>query len=284
MRALWIVLVVACGSPKHGEAPSSSAELSPALASLAWWLGDWQAESGDTGIEHWVAASGAIYGIALHDGGNFEVMIVDDGEGTNVADGMLRFYAMPGGARVVEFTHPSSTKPEDNTIAFTNFQHDFPKVIGYSRDGDTLNARLSGGDQSQDFRFKRTKSERAPELEQADLAFAKDTAARGIEGWVAAFDAKGAQMGNSGRVEGHDAIRELMGPLLAKTKVEWAPIASSKRGDLGWTVGKATFTGEESWRSTYVTIWKQQTDGSWKVLFDTGRPVQASGTKLAARP
>ena len=31
---------------------------------------------------------------------------------------------------------------------------------------------------------------------------------------------------------------------------------------------------EDGWRSTYVTIWHRQPDGAWKVLFDTGRPVQ----------
>jgi hypothetical protein len=81
-------------------------------------------------------------------------------------------------------------------------------------------------------------------------------------------------MRKTGRIEGADAIRETMGPVLASLKVEWAPIASGKRGDIGWTVGKAAFSGVESFRSTYVTIWKKQADGSWKVLFDTGRAVQ----------
>ena len=268
MRAL-LFLLIACGSPKHTtEVPAPSAELSPALAPLAWWLGDWQVESGDTGTEHWVAASGALYGIALHDGGNFEVMIVDDGEGAGKPDGVVRFFAMPGGAKMVEFKQTVSAR---SSTTFANPEHDAPKQIAYTRDGNALRATL---DNKLEVRMKRTASERAPELEQADIAFAKDTAARGIEGWVAAFDEKGAMMRKAGRIEGADAIREMMGPVLAKTKVEWAPIASGKRGGIGWTVGKATFTGAESWRSTYVTIWKQQADGSWKVLFDTGRPVQ----------
>lgn len=267
MRALWIVLVVACGSPKPISENRLRVELTPALEPLAWWLGDWESESGG-GTEHWVAASGAIYGIALHGGGRFEVMIVDDGEGTGKPDGVVRFIAMPGGSRAVEFTQ---TVSERTSATFANPEHDAPKQIAYARAGDTLRAMLDGKIEMQ---LQRAAAKRAPELEQADLAFAKDTAARGIEGWVAAFDAKGAMMRKSGRVEGADAIREMMGPLLANTKVEWAPIASGRHGDIGFTVGKATFTGDESWRSTYVTIWKQQADGSWKVLFDTGRPVQ----------
>ena len=65
-----------------------------------------------------------------------------------------------------------------------------------------------------------------------------------------------------------------MAPLLAKGKLVWAPVASGREGPLGFTVGKATYTGEDSWASSYVTIWRQQPDGSWKVLFDTGRAVQ----------
>jgi ketosteroid isomerase-like protein len=40
-----------------------------------------------------------------------------------------------------------------------------------------------------------------------------------------------------------------------------------------YTVGKATFAGADSWQSTYVTVWKRQSDGTWKVLFDTSRSV-----------
>jgi hypothetical protein len=278
MRAVCLALLIACGSSKPAvEQPAPHAELSPALEPLAWWLGDWQVESGDTGTEHWVAASGAIYGIALHDGDRFEVMIVDDGEGTGAPDGVLRFIAMPDGSGMVEFKQSVAQR---NAVTFANPNHDAPKQIAYAREGDILTARLSGGEPpAQEVRFKRTKSSKAPELEAADIAFANDTAARGIEGWVAAFDEHGAQMRKAGRVEGHDAIRELMGPLLASTKIAWAPIASGKRQNIGWTVGKATFTGDESWQSTYVTIWKKQADGSWKVLFDTGRAVQGSAMK-----
>jgi ketosteroid isomerase-like protein len=83
-------------------------------------------------------------------------------------------------------------------------------------------------------------------------------------------------MRRAGRVE-YAAIADAMRPTLSAGRLDWAPIASGKVGDLGFTVGKATFTGarpEDGWRSTYVTIWHRQPDGAWKVLFDTGRPVQ----------
>jgi ketosteroid isomerase-like protein len=83
-------------------------------------------------------------------------------------------------------------------------------------------------------------------------------------------------MRRAGRVE-YAAIADAMKATLSAGRLDWAPIASGKSGDLGFTVGKATFTGakpEDGWRSTYVTIWHRQPDGGWKVLFDTGRPVQ----------
>jgi ketosteroid isomerase-like protein len=83
-------------------------------------------------------------------------------------------------------------------------------------------------------------------------------------------------MRKAGRVE-YAAIADAMKATLAAGRLDWAPIASGKSGDLGFTVGKATFTAarpQDSWHSTYVTIWHRQADGSWKVLFDTGRLVQ----------
>jgi ketosteroid isomerase-like protein len=271
MRALMIVCLVACGSKSpttKSPAPAKSAELSPALEPLAWWLGDWSAQSGS---EHWVAAGGAIYGIALQDGA-FEVMIVDDGDGRGKPDGTLRFIAMPGGAKAVEFTKSAA---DASSITFANEAHDYPKQIRYGRSGDALHAKIAGGDKSDDYHFKTAQTPRADALEAADIAFAKDTAARGIEGWVAAFDPKGAMMSKEGRVEGPDAIKPFMSPVLEKYKVAWAPIASAVRGDIGYTVGKATFSSaDDNWRSSYVSIWKKQPDGSWKVIFDVGRPVQ----------
>jgi ketosteroid isomerase-like protein len=53
----------------------------------------------------------------------------------------------------------------------------------------------------------------------------------------------------------------------------WRPtegdIAAS--GDLGYTIGRWEFTGAEgSARGSYVTIWRRQPDGSWKVVVDIG--------------
>jgi ketosteroid isomerase-like protein len=289
MRAMRLALVwlisIGCGSsatpvrdpvkpvdppPANPVAPSS--ELSKALEPLQWWLGDWDA---DDGIEHWTAASGAIYGVAFRNNGTFEVMIVDDGEGTGKPDGELRFIAMPNGKRAVEFRHGVVT---GTSAKFTNDSQMFPNMIEYGLAGDAMTAKVAGGDRAEEFHFRHGKPASAPELEAADRAFSDDTGKRGVDGWVAAFDAGGAMMRRGERVEGA-AIGETMKNLLSTGRLAWAPIASARSGQLGFTVGKATYTGakkEDSWRSTYVTMWRRQPDGAWKVLFDTGRSVQES--------
>jgi hypothetical protein len=307
-RLSLVVFVVVAGCSKPGPQPmapsptgparpagpaaSASAELSPALTPLAWWLGDWDASDGN-GSEHWVAAAGALYGVALH-GETFEVLIVDDGDGKGKPDGVLRLYAMPNGARMVEFRQRAVG---NGSATFGNDEHDFPKLITYAITADRagLTAVLDGskqggskqggseqggseqgGSEQIEYRFARGTRSPAPELEAADLAFCAATAQRGVAGWVTAFDPRGGMMSESGRIE-HDEIAAAMTETLTAAKVDWAPIASGKSGALGFTVGKATFTGaspEHSWRSTYVTIWHRQPDGSWKVLFDTGRTIQ----------
>ena len=264
---------VRVGPPVEKPKPLAppSPELSPALLPLSWWLGNWDSESV---TEHWTAAGGAIYGVSFDKAGGFDVMVIDDGDNGAPVDGVLRFIAMPNGSRAVEFRQRHITV---QSAVFANDTHDYPKVITYRRDGDALGAYVSGGDKSERFGFKVSEAKPAPELEAADVAFAADTAARGIDGWVASFEDKGAMMRKGERVEGAAAIAEMMSSVLGAGKLAWAPIASGRSGDLGFTVGKATYTGAtpaDGWRSSYITIWHRQPDDKWRVVFDTGRVVQ----------
>ncbi len=277
------VLLAACAphSPAPAAAPpmrspsqsaAVSPELSPALAPLASWLGDWDFRDGQ-GSEHWIAAAGAIYGVVLR-GDHFEVLVVDDGDGPGRPDGVLRLFAMPDGARSAEFRQ---RRIADGSATFADDTRDFPRTITYALTDDRagLTAVLDGT-RRLELGFARGRRAPAPELEAADLAFAAATAQRGVDGWVAAFDPHGGMMRRSGRIE-YAAIAEAMAPTLTSGRLAWAPIASGRAGELGFTVGKATFTAaraEDGWRSTYATIWRRQPDGSWKVLFDTGRIVQ----------
>ena len=130
-------------------------------------------------------------------------------------------------------------------------------------------------------------------LMAADQAFAAATAQNGLEGWLAAYDSSGIQMEpDVPFTPGIPAIRAAMAPAFADTtfRLTWQPTMAfaSAAGDLGYTLG--------TWQSThyneagkgqvttgkYVTIWRKQADGSWKVVFDGGNP--DSSPQLTAAP
>lgn len=269
-RLLPLLIVAACGggAPRPAPARPAPSQLSPALEPLAWWLGDWKGESG---TEHWSAAGGALYGVVLTAKGSFEVMIVDDAAGEGPADGVLRLFAMPGGDKSVLFTHQRHAA---RSVTFANADHEDVRTIEYARTDQGLAAKLATASGSHiTFDFRVVPHLAAPELEAADRAFAAETSARGAAGWGAWFAPDGWMWHGAGKVE-HAAIAAAMEPLLSSGTLAWEPLTSGKIGALGYTVGTATFTGpKEHWRSSYVTIWKQQADGAWKVLFDTGRTV-----------
>lgn len=114
---------------------------------------------------------------------------------------------------------------------------------------------------------------------QADRDFAAATARDGVEGWISYFADSGRQFpARRPIVEGHAAIRSMMTPVFSNPAnyLRWEPEYAEVSGDLGYTYGSAegrfvsemgdtTFT-----RSRYVTIWRRQTDGTWKVVLDIG--------------
>ncbi len=117
------------------------------------------------------------------------------------------------------------------------------------------------------------------ELKDADVAFAKATAERGVEGWVSFFADSGMQVVAGRNVVGRAAIRQLMAPSLGDTTrtLTWRPVSAeaSQAGDLGYTIGRweRTVHLKDSTvvtRGSYVTIWRRQGDGTWKVALDIG--------------
>ncbi len=112
----------------------------------------------------------------------------------------------------------------------------------------------------------------------ADVAFAAATKARGVDGWVEWFADSGVQVTPGRNVVGKAAIRELAVARFADTTrlLSWQPTTAevSASGDLGYTIGRwevgPRAGGEPLGRGSYVTIWRKQTDGSWKVVRDVG--------------
>lgn len=119
-------------------------------------------------------------------------------------------------------------------------------------------------------------------LMQADRDFDAAVAEGGVEAWVSWFapDGRMVQPG-VGLVQGHRDIRaQMVGLDDPNGSLRWQPdyadIAAS--GDLGWTTG--TFRSEgvgpdgepRTGQGRYVSIWRRQPDGSWKVVMDLGNP------------
>ena len=132
------------------------------------------------------------------------------------------------------------------------------------------------------------------ELLRADRAFDQRTSEQGAEGWVSFFTEDGMMAGPGGITSGRKAIRDLMAPFFSKpgNSLRWKPVLAgvSASGDLGYTVGESlrTVTDEKGQltqsRGRYVTIWRKQKDGSWKVELDTGsstppKPVPADAAR-----
>jgi len=122
------------------------------------------------------------------------------------------------------------------------------------------------------------------QIMEADRAFGAATAEAGADGWVSYFAENGIQFRNGGIVSGHASIRELMAPAFADStfSLTWDPVLAevSKSGDLGYTVGRYESrrigpSGEPVVvNGSYVTIWRREADGAWKVALDIGNPVE----------
>jgi len=118
-------------------------------------------------------------------------------------------------------------------------------------------------------------------LMKADEEFDRVTAEKGIDGWVSFFAEDGMQLTPEGNIKGHAAIREYMGPAFARPgfSLRWKPVSAdiASSGDLGYTTGTYESRGTDAQgkpvvrTGRYVSIWKKQKDGSWKVVLDTGQ-------------
>jgi ketosteroid isomerase-like protein len=120
-------------------------------------------------------------------------------------------------------------------------------------------------------------------LLEADRAFDAATAEKKLDGF-SSFLAENVSTLRADRpvLRGITAMRQEWKPLLENksTSIRWQPISAeiSKNGDLGYTVGSYTITRTDEKGSSvvgtgkYLTVWRVQKDGSWKVEFDTGVP------------
>ncbi len=122
-------------------------------------------------------------------------------------------------------------------------------------------------------------------LIDAEHAFAKATAERGVDGWMEFMAPNAVELGAEPLV-GLDQIRAGMGKQLSSPgfKLTWEPTKAEflGDGDVGFAVGRyeVHFNGADGQpqvrKGTYLTTWQLQKDGSWKVVSDIGSPDSAS--------
>ena len=137
----------------------------------------------------------------------------------------------------------------------------------------------------------RAANERA--LRETDVAWSKLGAAKDLERMMAFFTDDASEFPpNAPIATGKGAIRTLWSGLFATPgfAISWQPTKAevSRGGDLGYTIGTYELamtdpTGKPMTdRGKYVTVWKKQRDGSWKVvadIFNSNLPAPATATR-----
>jgi ketosteroid isomerase-like protein len=119
----------------------------------------------------------------------------------------------------------------------------------------------------------------------ADRAFAVAARERGLDGWMewmAPDAARLPRMGAAG-IRGLAEIRAADAALfaVAGTRLAWEPTEGGLYADglHGFTTGRYEVLqrrpdGSEQAvaRGAYVTFWRREADGAWRVILDTGAP------------
>jgi ketosteroid isomerase-like protein len=126
---------------------------------------------------------------------------------------------------------------------------------------------------------------------QTGNAKATDAIRKADQQWMAAYAAKDADKAaafmatdgaiyapNAPAAQGVAAAKNMAADMfkLSEVKLTWTPnaVEVAKSGDLGFTSGSYEFSFKDPSGKTiddkgkYVTVWKKQADGSWKVLRD----------------
>lgn len=116
-------------------------------------------------------------------------------------------------------------------------------------------------------------------MKEADIAFSNLSKAKGMKEAFLKYMDTAAVMLRPGRMplKGMDAAQFIYNQNDSSFILTWVPrgaeIASA--GDMGytygiWTVYQKKWLSDSVSQGTYVTIWKKQSNGTWKFVLDTG--------------
>ncbi len=122
---------------------------------------------------------------------------------------------------------------------------------------------------------------------KADADFAQSVAQRNrqrFQSFLADVTTFGG--GSPEELRGREAVMQGWGDFFEKDgpTLSWTPASGEVigAGDLGFTTGTSLLKGRGpdgtmiERRGEYLTVWRKQKDGSWKVIFDTGSTLPAS--------
>jgi len=121
----------------------------------------------------------------------------------------------------------------------------------------------------------------ADQIVKSDAAFAQSVADKNREKFLSFLaDATTFNGGTSNELRGRDAVMKAWADFFAPDgpTLTWTPIKGEVigAGDVGYTTGRSVYRQKDATgkvterRGQYLTVWRKQTDGSWKVVFDTG--------------
>ena len=129
-----------------------------------------------------------------------------------------------------------------------------------------------------------TAAEPAAELRAAEIAFAASVAEQDAGRFASFIDEDAVFLGATA-LRGREAVVEAWSVFFAEggPKLEWQPEIVEVRPDgLGLSRGPYTLTttteggAESSSSGQFMSIWRRGSDGSWKVLFDSGCPADSA--------
>lgn len=119
-------------------------------------------------------------------------------------------------------------------------------------------------------------------LLKADRDFQKATAEHRLDGWMSYMADNAVLFNINPAVVGKKAIADFYRPSFESPdfQLTWSPSRGEMfpSGDMGYTSGRYEMRLKSPQGSlivrkgTYLTVWKKQGDGSWKVIADGGAP------------
>jgi ketosteroid isomerase-like protein len=126
-----------------------------------------------------------------------------------------------------------------------------------------------------------------------EAKFAKDVSERGGEGFAAWFADDGTVLSNGAApIIGKVAVAKNSKWLAKDYQLTWTPTDAvmGPSGDMGYTWGHYEGRGKDNngnpvlTSGRYMTIWRKESDGSWKVILDAGATEPPEGGACCKLP